>query len=72
MAFKMTEEQKIKAQLITVRESIAQEKDYIEMDKAQVDYYEILIRELVVKYGDEGKEMFREMYPDFYRQMYGN
>ena len=72
MAFKMTEEQKIKAQLIIVRESIAQEKDYIEMDKAQVDYYEILIRELVAEYGDEGKEMFREMYPDLYRQMYGD
>lgn len=72
MAFKMTEEQKIKAQLISVRETIAQEKDFIEMDKAQVDYYEILIRELVAKYGDAGKEMFREMYPELYRQMYGS
>lgn len=57
-------------ELKTIKREIEDEQGEKEIQESRIAYYDILIKELCEKFGEEGKEMFKEMFPEEYKEVF--
>lgn len=59
-------------ELKSIKKEIEDEQGEKEIQESRIAYYDILIKELCEKFGEEGKEMFKEMFPEDYEEVFAN